>query len=207
MLFADNISIRFGDEQVLDRFSCHVEQGAFACIMGVSGCGKTSLLKSFLGLTPFTEGEISVGGHILNEQTCSAIRKMVAYLPQDLALPYVMVEEVVVHVLKIAGLRYERRSKELLHEHMTKLGLDEELLDKRIVEISGGQRQRLMLAVLSLLDRKIWLLDEPTAALDKASRDYVIRFLIEQQRRGKTILAVSHDANFSSQCSTIIQLD
>jgi ABC-type lipoprotein export system ATPase subunit len=86
------------------------------------------------------------------------------------------------------------------------LGLDGELLDKRLAEVSGGQRQRLMLATLALLDRAVWLLDEPTAALDNDSRDYVIAFLVEQQRRGKTIVAVSHDAFFSSRCTTVIRL-
>lgn len=205
MLLADNISISFGDECVLNHFSCHVEKGVFVCITGVSGCGKTSLLKSFLGLTPLVGGCIKVGGDMLNEATCSAIRKQIAYLPQDLALPYETVGEAVRQVLKIDGMNMHS-STPLLCENLAKLGLDEELLDKRVAEISGGQRQRLMLAVLSLLDRKVWLLDEPTAALDKASRDYVIDFLLEQQGRGKTIVAVSHDSFFSSKCSAIIQL-
>ena len=59
---------------------------------------------------------------------------------------------------------------------------------------------------LSLLDREVWLLDEPTAALDGGSRDSVIAFLAEQQRQGKTIVAVSHDSHFCSQCSMVIQL-
>ena len=206
MLQADNITIQFGDERVLSRFSCRVERGAFACITGVSGCGKTSLLKSFLGLAPLTEGTIRVGEHVLNEHTCSAIRRRVAYLPQDLALPYGTVDETVVHILKVGGMRYDRRLKLQLCERMAKLGLDEEQLGKRLVEISGGQRQRLMLALLSLLDREVWLLDEPTAALDGASRDYVIDFLCEQQRKGRTIVAVSHDACFSAKCSVIIPL-
>ena len=89
---------------------------------------------------------------------------------------------------------------------MQRLGLEADLLDKRLCEISGGQRQRMMLAVLALLNRELWLLDEPTAALDIASRDYVIDFLLEQQRQGKTIVAVSHDMWFASQCSVIIRL-
>lgn len=206
MLQADNITIQYGDERVLEGFSCHVARGAFACIAGMSGCGKTSLLKAFLGLAPLTEGHIRVGEQALDELTCCAIRKQVAYLPQDLALPYDTVLEAVTHVLKIGGLRYERSVEALLRENLIKLRLDEDLLDKRMVEISGGQRQRLVLAVLALLDREVWLLDEPTAALDGDSRDDVIDFLIEQQRRGKTIVAVSHDAFFSSRCSTIIRL-
>lgn len=206
MLQADNISVHYGDERVLDRFSCHIERGTFTCVSGVSGCGKTSLLKAFMGLAPLTEGAIRVGEHILNEQTCNAIRRQVTYLPQDLALPYDTVAEAVAHVLKIGGLRYDHAARQLLCANLDKLGLEEDLLDRRMVEISGGQRQRLVLAVLALLDREVWLLDEPTAALDRASRDYVIEFLVEQQRRGKTIVAVSHDVWFAAQCSVTIQL-
>ena len=206
MLQTDNISIQYGDERVLSGFSCHVAKGTFACIMGASGCGKTSLIKAFLGLAPLYKGVVRVGEYMLSEHTCSAIRKQVAYLPQDLALPYDTVYEAVCHVLRIGDLRYDRSIRSVLCENLAKLGLDEDLLDKRLAEISGGQRQRFMLAVLSLLDREVWLLDEPTAALDRVSRDYVIDFLLEQQRRGKTIVAVSHDAHFSSLCSAIIQL-
>lgn len=206
MLLAENILIRFGDECVLDRFSCHIEKGEFACITGLSGCGKTSLLKSFLGLTPLEGGSIRVGEYMMNEHTCSAIRRNVVYLPQDLTLPYETVDEAMRQVLKTGGLKGVLLPTPLLRENLTKLGLDEELLSKRLSEISGGQRQRLMLAVLSLLDREVWLLDEPTAALDKTSRDYVIDFLIEQQHRGKTIVAVSHDSSFAARCSVTIHL-
>ena len=66
MLQADNISIQFGDECVLESFSCHVGQGAFACVTGMSGCGKTSLLKAFLGLAPLTKGTVRVGEYVLS---------------------------------------------------------------------------------------------------------------------------------------------
>ena len=206
MLQTDNITIQFGDERVLDNFSCHIARGAFACITGVSGCGKTSLLKAFMGLAPLSGGSLRVGEYVLSEHTCSDIRKQVAYLPQDLALPYDTVSEAVSHVLKVGGLRYDRSMELRLRDNLTKLGLDDDLLGKRMVEVSGGQRQRLILAALALLDRTVWLLDEPTAALDGGSRDYVIAFLMEQQQRGSTIVAVSHDHSFASQCSVTIQL-
>lgn len=206
MLQADNISIRFGNERVFECFSCHIERGTFVCVVGASGCGKTSLLKAFLGLAPLSGGTIRVGNSILSESTCSAIRKQVSYLPQDLAMPYDAVDEAVAHLLKIGNVRYDRQARRLLVENLQKLGLDEDLLGKRLVEISGGQRQRLMLASLALLNRDVWLLDEPTAALDRASRDYVIDFLIEQQGKGKTIVVVSHDMWFAAQCSVTIQL-
>ncbi len=207
MLVVDDISICFGDECVLDHFSCHVKKGDFACITGVSGCGKTSLLKAFIGLTPLVGGTIRVGECVLNEKTCNIVRKNTMYLPQELSFPSETVDELATQTLRIGKVKNVQLSTSLLRENLQRLGLEEDLLNKRVSEISGGQRQRVMLATLALLDKDIWLLDEPTAALDEASRDCVIDFLLKQQKRGKTIVAVSHDACFASQCSTIIQLD
>lgn len=207
MLVVDDISIHFGDEHVLDHFSCHVKKGDFACITGKSGCGKTSLLKAFIGLTPLANGAIRVGEYMLNEQTCNIVRTKTTYLPQELSFPNDTVEELVGQTLKIGRIKNVQMCTPKLCDNLHKLGLDEELLSKGMAEISGGQRQRMMLAVLALLDKDIWLLDEPTAALDETSRNYVIDFLREQQQQGKTIVAVSHDMYFVSHCTNVINLE
>ena len=207
MLAVDDISIHFGDEHVLDHFSCHVKRGDFACITGKSGCGKTSLLKAFIGLTPLVGGTIRVGEHILNEQTCNIVRTKTMYLPQELSFPNDTIEELVGQTLKIGRLKNVLMYTSRLCNNLHKLGLEKELLSKHMAEISGGQRQRMMLAVLALLDKDIWLLDEPTAALDETSRNYVIDFLREQQQQGKTIVAVSHDMYFVSHCTNVINLE
>ena len=207
MLEVNNISIQFGDEEVLCRFTCRVEKGQFACIKGRSGCGKTSLLKAFIGLVPFDGGYIRVGGFVLNENTCNIIRKNTAYLPQELSFPNEDVNDIIVQTLRVGGVRDVRLCMRNLYDNLSLLGLDRDVLSKRMAEISGGQRQRVMLATIALLDKQVWLLDEPTAALDKESRDLVIKFLLAQQLRGKTIVAVSHDEEFAERCSTLIQLD
>ena len=207
MLEVNNISIQFGDEEVLCGFTCRVEKGQFACIKGKSGCGKTSLLKALIGLSPFDGGTIRVGGEVLNENTCNIIRKNTAYLPQELSFPNENVNDIIVQTLHIGGIKDVRLYTSGLYNNLRLLGLDQEMLDRRMSEISGGQRQRVMLAAIALLDKQVWLLDEPTAALDKDSRDLVIDFLLAQQRRGKTIVAVSHDEEFAARCSALIQID
>ncbi len=207
MLEVNNISIQFGDEEVLCRFTCRVEKGQFACIKGRSGCGKTSLLKAFIGLVSFDGGYIRVGEFVLNENTCNIIRKNTAYLPQELSFPNEDVNDIIVQTLRVGGVRDVRLCMRNLYDNLSLLGLDRDVLSKRMAEISGGQRQRVMLATIALLDKQVWLLDEPTAALDKESRDLVIKFLLAQQLRGKTIVAVSHDEEFAERCSTLIQLD
>ncbi len=205
MIEVQDITLGYGGESVLSHFSCHIRRAELVCITGKSGCGKTSLLKAFIGLTPFT-GSIRVGGAELSERTCDAIRNRTAYLPQELSFPAEFVREAIDQTLRLKRTRKSADTDARLRANMYKLGLDAELLDRRMAEISGGQRQRLMLATIALLDRELWLLDEPTAALDEASRDLVVDFLLEQQQRGTTIVTVSHDAEFAARCTAKIQL-
>lgn len=206
MLTVHDISIRFGEERVLDNFSCEVSRGDFVCITGVSGCGKSSLLKALIGLVSIKKGKIKIDGCKLNEKSCNIVRRNTIYLPQELSFPSETINEFVVHVCKIGKVKDVQNATKELYKNLSLLGLEKEILDKHLSEVSGGQRQRLMLATLALLDRELWLLDEPTAALDEASRDLVINFLLAKQKEGKTIVAVSHDARFASHCSTLIRL-
>jgi ATP-binding cassette subfamily B protein len=89
---------------------------------------------------------------------------------------------------------------------LTKLGLDEELLSKRLSEISGGQRQRLMLAVLSLLDREVWLLDEPTAALDPIAESNMYNEY-DKITQNKSALFISHRLASTKFCDRILFIE
>lgn len=207
MIEAVDICIRFGEESVVEHFSYHICEGDFVCVVGKSGCGKTSLLKAFIGLAPLAQGHIRVGEWVLGEKTCDMVRKQTVYLPQDLSFPSETVEELVRQTLRIGRAGSVQYSEQELRGNLQLLGLEPEVLGKRMAEISGGQRQRIILATVAMLDKRLWLLDEPTAALDATSRDLVAEFLLGQQRRGRTIVAVSHDRHFAAYCSDVITLD
>lgn len=207
MIEAVDICIRFGEESVVEHFSYHICEGDFVCVVGKSGCGKTSLLKAFIGLAPLAQGHIRVGEWVLGEKTCDMVREQTVYLPQDLSFPSETVEELVRQTLRIGRTGSVQYSEQELRGNLQQLGLEPEVLGKRMAEISGGQRQRIMLATVAMLDKRLWLLDEPTAALDATSRDLVAEFLLGQQRRGRTIVAVSHDRHFAAYCSDVITLD
>ena len=115
-----NVTVNQQEFCILDGIDFHLDAGEFVYLIGKVGSGKTSLLKAFLGLAPLAAGEIRVGEYMLSEHTCGAIRKQVLYLPQDLALPYTMVDEAVTHVLRVGGLRYDRSLKALLYANMKK---------------------------------------------------------------------------------------
>ncbi len=207
MLNISDLSLGYDGREILRSFSLRVERGELVCLCGESGCGKSSLLKAVLGFVP-TEGEICVDGKKLSEETVGEIRRQIAYLPQEVALPYETVAEMVEAPFLLKANKSVRFSKEMLWEDWKMLGLSQSLFDKRVTEISGGERQRIMLSVAGLLGKPLLLADEPTSALDADSVERVGEyFRMLAVERGITILVVSHSEKFASGCNRIVRLD
>ncbi len=209
MIAIDHITVTYEKgPMVLKDFSLHVASGESVCLTGASGCGKTSLLKAVLGFVPLAEGRITVDGVELTAHTVEAIRRKVAWIPQELALPAEWVSEMVKIPFELRVNRQMGFDKALLMSHFAALGLDEDLYDKRVNEISGGQRQRIMLAVAALLHKPLLMVDEPTSALDAESVGRVTAFFRALcQQEGATILSVSHDRHFAEACHRIVNIE
>ena len=90
MLHINNACIAFGTEVLFSGFEMKLEKGETACIVGQSGCGKTSLLNAVMGFVPLYEGTIKVGGTLLDKSTIDLVRRQIAWIPQELALPFRM---------------------------------------------------------------------------------------------------------------------
>lgn len=176
------------------------------CISGPSGCGKSSLLNAVLGLTPLKEGSIFVGGIQLNKENIDYIRKQIAWIPQELALPTEWVKEMIALPFNLKANRNIPFSEETLFYCFEQLGLEKELYHKRVNEISGGQRQRIMIAVAAMIEKPLMIIDEPTSALDAESIQKVLTFLRQQTNKGCAILAVSHSVDFVTGCSRHITM-
>ena len=95
MLHIENICIAFGTEVLVSGFNMKLERGETACIVGQSGCGKTSLLNAIMGFVPLKEGIIRIGGMVLDKSTIDTVRRQIAWIPQELALPFEWVKEMV----------------------------------------------------------------------------------------------------------------
>ena len=189
MLHINNACIAFGTEVLFSGFSMKLERGETACIVGQSGCGKTSLLNAVMGFVPLKEGSIQVGETLLDISTIDSVRRQIAWIP--------------------FGLKVNRSvpfSEERLFTCFDELGLEHELYTKRVNEVSGGQRQRIMLAVAAMLNKPLIIIDEPTSALDAGSTGKVLSFFRRQAERGTAVLAVSHDKDFASGCHYLIEL-
>ena len=206
MLHINNACIAFGTEVLFSGFEMKLEKGETACIVGQSGCGKTSLLNAVMGFVPLYEGTIKVGGTLLDKSTNDLVRRQIAWIPQELALPFEWVKEMVSLPFELKVNRSVPFSEERLFMCFDELGLEHELYFKRVNEVSGGQRQRIMLAVAALLNKPLIVIDEPTSALDTGSTDKVLAFFRRQAEKGAAVLAVSHDKDFASGCHYLIEL-
>ena len=206
MLHINNTCITFGTEVLFSGFNLKLERGETACIVGQSGCGKTSLLNAVMGFVPLKEGTIRVGEIFLDISTIDSVRRQIAWIPQELALPFEWVKEMVALPFDLKVNRSVPFSEERLFACFDELGLEHELYTKRVNEVSGGQRQRIMLAVAAMLDKPLIIIDEPTSALDSGSTDKVLSFFRRQAEKGAAVLAVSHDKDFASGCHYVIEL-
>lgn len=188
MLHINNACITFGTEVLFSGFNLKLERGETACIVGQSGCGKTSLLNAVMGFVPLKEGTIRVGEILLGISTIDSVRRQIAWIPQELALPFEWVKEMVALPFELKVNRSVPFSEERLFACFDELGLEHELYTKRVNEVSGGQRQRIMLAVAAMLDKPLIIIDEPTSALDAGSTDKVVSFFQRQagKRSGRT---------------------
>ena len=206
MLHIENICIAFGTEVLVSGFNMKLERGETACIVGQSGCGKTSLLNAIMGFVPLKEGIIRIGGMVLDKSTIDTVRRQIAWIPQELALPFEWVKEMVVLPFGLKVNRSVPFSEERLFACFDELGLEHELYTKRVNEVSGGQRQRIMLAVAAMLNKPLIIIDEPTSSLDADSTGRVLSFFRRQAEKGTAVLAVSHDKDFASGCHYLIEL-
>ena len=206
MLHINNACIAFGTEVLFSGLNLNLERGKTACIVGQSGCGKTSLLNAVMGFVPLKEGTIKVGDTLLDKSTIDIIRRQIAWIPQELALPFEWVKEMVALPFDLKVNRSVPFSEERLFMCFDELGLEHELYFKRVNEVSGGQRQRIMLAVAALLNKPLIVIDEPTSALDTGSTDKVLAFFRRQAEKGAAVLALSHDKDFASGCHYLIEL-
>ncbi len=174
---------------LIDHLSFDITPGSFHCLLGVSGCGKSTVFRLTAGLLPPREGRILVGGVPVESR-----RGLCGYMPQkDMLFPWRTVGENVGLPLEIRRGMSKRDIRARAEEALAEVGL-RGCLDKRPDELSGGMRQRAAFARTMLTGRDLLLLDEPFSALDFLTRISMQEWLLDQWKRtGKTILFITHD--------------
>ena len=199
-----DVSVKYENQVVLEDISFSIEQGDYLCIVGENGSGKSTLVKTILGLENSKLGQI-VFGEGLNKNE-------IGYLPQQTQaqkdFPASVYEVVLSGCLNSKGFSpfYSMKDKKLANEMIKSLGI-ENIKRKSFRELSGGQQQRVLLARAVCATKKIIILDEPITGLDPTVTREMYSLIKEINKKGITIIMVSHDINFAvNNASKILHL-
>jgi ABC-type multidrug transport system ATPase subunit len=186
MIQVERLTKHYGKFTAVGDVSITVKQGEVYALLGPNGSGKTTTLKTIVGLTIPSSGRILING-LKTQEHPKATRQLLSYLPQRVVFPENQTaREILMFFCMIRRLRLERANDALAMARFNGFS------DRPVGEFSGGMVQRLGLAVLSLADAPILVLDEPTANLDPQGVKRFREFILGQKEMGKTIMFSTH---------------
>lgn len=190
-----NISFYYNEEKIILRdLNLYARQGEFIALVGLSGGGKSTVIKMLLGFYQPQSGEISIGGKSLSAYTIAEHRKMISYVPQEAHLFNTTVAENIRYGNLTATDEQIVRAAKAAYAHEFISTMQEgynTIVGERGARLSGGEKQRIAIARAFLKDAPILLLDEATSALDSESEQLVQRAL-RTLAKGRTVVAVAH---------------
>lgn len=211
MIRFEDLSFRYTVKPILEGINLSIADGSLCGLFGPNGSGKSTLFKCCLGLLRPQSGAVSLSGRKLDRLGPPDIARLAAYVPQESQLPFPFtVKEVVLmgrtpH-LGSAVFSLSRRDVETVGLALERVGVAD-LAESRYDQLSGGQRQLVLIARAIAQETPILVLDEPTSALDFDNQVRIWRTLRSLTEEGKTVLACSHDPNHVSWfCDRVVLL-
>ena len=196
-----HLKVGYENRTAVDDVSFSINEGDYLCIVGENGRGKSTLMKSILGLIPIKSGEIIFNGLKQNQ---------IGYLPQQTIVqrdfPASVFEVVLSGCLNRLGMKpfFTAKERKIAEDNIKLLNI-EKIRKKAYCDLSGGQQQRVLLARALCATEKILLLDEPFTALDTVVSNElygVIKML--NKERGITVVMISHDVRNSVESSDMV---
>lgn len=186
-----HVSLGFRKEPVLKDLSFLISEGEKAVLTGPSGVGKTTVIRIITGFEMPDRGNVSVFDKTLDQNTVRGIRRKIFWLPQHFNPGNGKVRPFLDAIFSFQQNKGMKPSADRMIEVLTQLLLPDDILDRKMEELSGGQLQRLGLGVGLMIQRPLVLLDEPTSQLDDKAKEKVA-----EQYAGKediTLISASHD--------------
>lgn len=205
----ENVALSYGDKSVLRDIDLTIPSGQFVCLIGASGCGKTTLLKLINQLHAPTSGRVTIDGTDAGEIPTAGLPARIGYVVQDAGLfPHMTVAENIHLALELAGRKDEGRFADRIDDVLRLVGLDpKQYRDRLPAELSGGQRQRVGIARAVAPEPSILLMDEPFSALDPVTRTQLQEETKRlQQTLGITVVFVTHDMDEAVRLADLIAI-
>lgn len=182
ILEINNLTIKYGDKVALNNVSFNLEKGKIIGLLGPNGSGKTTLIKAVNGLLSLNIGKIRINGLNIGVET----KAIVSYLPER---TYLDLEVKVSEMIKFFSDFYLDFKKEKALELINNLEVP---LNKKIKELSKGMREKVQLALVMSREADLYILDEPIAGVDPASREYILATIFNNRKIGSTVIISTH---------------
>ena len=204
-LKVEDVVVRLGSRDVLKDVTFEVKEGELVALLGPNGSGKSTILRTVFGVLRPMKGVVMLDGKEIGSVESAA--RILGYLPQDTPITNLKVLDIVLlgrTPYMSSGLRRPDESDYgVARKALEEVGL-EDFADRVFSELSGGERQKVMLARVFAQQPKIMLLDEPTAHLDIAAQIEIMEIVRQKVEEGKSAIVAIHDINLASSFATHI---
>jgi Cu-processing system ATP-binding protein len=186
MIIGENITKKFGKLKALNNVSVSFEKGECIALLGPNGCGKTTLIKSLLGMVVPDSGNIYFDKKLITNEW--SYRSQIGYMPQIGRYPENMTIAQVFEMMK----DIRKGNKEKPDEELVKSFGLQNMMHKKMRTLSGGTTQKVSGALAFMFHPDVLILDEPTAGLDPLSSEKLKQKIIKEKQNGKLVLITSH---------------
>lgn len=190
MIKLEKINLTLRQQSIFTNLNLHIIKNKKILLKMPSGTGKSTLLKVIMGYIPIDSGNIIIDKKVLGENNIDALRQKFAYISQNISFTEESVEKYIELIFSFKKNKNIKLSNSNLYDLLEKFELDKNILKKSPLLLSGGEKQRIALILVLLLDRDILLLDEVTSGLDHNLKIKVIKII---KNLNKTVIISSHD--------------
>ena len=186
MISINSISVSRSANPVIKGFSAEFKAGTITAIIGPNGCGKSTLLAAIAGDLPLANGLIKINEKDLENHSISELAKMRSVVLQQPLFNLAFTVQEVLAMARSAGSTLASENAAI-----AQLAIND-LVDRKVTQLSGGEKQRVAIALAIAVNAPVLLLDEPLAAQDVESTERIIELLKSEAKAGKIIILVAH---------------
>lgn len=198
-----DLSFSYGQQKIIKNFNLEIEKGEFVALLGPNGVGKTTIFNIISGVLPFKKGEVKIFGKDISRMRSREIAKYIGVVPQESTSNFNFSNlEIVLmgRTCQTSRFKNETEDSYKLAMQFMKLTKTDHLSDRGFMEISGGEKQRVVIAQVITQETDILLLDEPTSNLDINFQIEIMQLISKiKEDKNLTVVGVFHDINLAAQ--------